>query len=1188
MFESRLLLIAKRFQINLEARPLSKLSTASSKCSLLTKCYTRPASALPVLNLGEKDDSEREYIKSVRPLSAGYIPKKSKYFSKEYFKNSLESVEDETLPSANILMSLLSESDKPWKNFKPPNSVETSESSEFTMGSKENACEETSSVSSEEQLQNREETSVLNESKATFPFCNESLDLVPGLTSKPPLPKKPDSSISNFRRGCYSDSEVNNDKSMDAISAYLTIKYESNFKNNKLYNDEDETGHLAKSTDRVDDDYFEKLKTDMQKGQQCYSFDNDKETSEDMGKIEDKIHFLEETSEFPHHECKISNDESSRSDSFFYQKWMHGDVEVTEKENQTDKYLEQLKKEHCITDSNLTDNKKLVEKCISPWGKEENIPNISEIDIDLLFKDKTDAKFESFFKEKENTDNKIINKKNGKPSKKNQKPKQKFAAKPIKDHPDYKENTKEKEVETWLSQSERTSANFGKSKKASYFDILNNLNDMEQSVALGEASEKQDMPQHDYEEKKSENGSFDDIVSILEALENEDKKSQRKMESVKQMVSSALTSSTYEKDAEIPEKCERTDPNLSISPHQTGEKHAGGSQDFGFTNTSTNGASDYTKNRDRNVTFSPIILDDHLFVENRQRNNSNYNELLSFLDEVDRNCSKSLQSAKDSALLATKMVQTSIKLDTLPKLDDLRVLTTEELSQQVLDLSLRVKDKNSSITLLQSELSNLREQIVKQQKQTEQLVKQKLKQQKEEYEGVIKRHQKFIDQLIADKRALNHQCEGLIQEMKVLEDRYNTNTRAMEHRHQVEMKKLKEMQIAGEKMRRERWIDSKTQKIKELTVKSIEPEIQSMEKRQQQEIADLRALHKREIEDLELKSARKMQQQCELIREQLVEEREKALAHEREVMRQRYEKLVETEEKGYQEQRRRLQVDHANRVQECEEREAAALVEKDRAIKQAQEEFEDRLQVIIRRQANELKLLRESSQIEFETWQNNFKKQQATLLAQKETAIREQCRRDRDREIEAVIERLESEASENKAQLEQSTENRINRTWSFGPYAALPLVRLKEKYEKEIKDLEESEKESKGRYCEAKAKLLDYEEAAIGLRATIKQLEGQVREYEKRSDELANERNNLKEAVKLEMIDEMKALEREVAQLRNARDKELQQLYSRVKVSVARKDEILSELQTEHKALQEKCVYLESMLEQQRKEYLIK
>lgn len=61
----------------------------------------------------------------------------------------------------------------------------------------------------------------------------------------------------------------------------------------------------------------------------------------------------------------------------------------------------------------------------------------------------------------------------------------------------------------------------------------------------------------------------------------------------------------------------------------------------------------------------------------------------------------------------------------------------------------------------------------------------------------------------------------------------------------------------------------------------------------------------------------------------------------------RYEKLVESEEKGYQEQRRRLLADHAKRIKECEEREALAVAEKDRCIKQAQDEFEDRLQVSI-------------------------------------------------------------------------------------------------------------------------------------------------------------------------------------------------------------------------------------------------
>lgn len=55
--------------------------------------------------------------------------------------------------------------------------------------------------------------------------------------------------------------------------------------------------------------------------------------------------------------------------------------------------------------------------------------------------------------------------------------------------------------------------------------------------------------------------------------------------------------------------------------------------------------------------------------------------------------------------------------------------------------------------------------------------------------------------------------------------------------------------------------------------------------------------------------------------------------------------MVESEERNYQDQRRRLQADHANRVAECEEREAQAVADKERAIRQAQEEAEEKLQV---------------------------------------------------------------------------------------------------------------------------------------------------------------------------------------------------------------------------------------------------
>lgn len=507
-------------------------------------------------------------------------------------------------------------------------------------------------------------------------------------------------------------------------------------------------------------------------------------------------------------------------------------------------------------------------------------------------------------------------------------------------------------------------------------------------------------------------------------------------------------------------------------------------------------------------------------------------ELLSFLDEVDRSNTKTLSIAKERLKSTTELIQQStIKLDTIPRFEDLMGLSQEELANYIIDLSLRVKDKTSSIYMLQKELSTLREQILANTKQTEQVVKQKLKTQKDECEETIKRHQKFIDQLIADKKSLNQQCESLITEMKVLEERYQSNMKAIEQRHQIELQKAKEMCIAGEKIRRERWIDNKTQKIKELTVKSLEPELEAMAIRHQQELSDLRNIHKHEIEELELKAARKTQQQCELLRQQMMSEREQAIQHERELLRQRYEQTLSAEERSYQEQRKRLLNEHSARIAECEQREANAIAEKEKAIKQVQEEFEEKLQMVIRRHSNEMKILKETTELEMEAWKNNYKKQQIVQLAEKEAAIKAQCRKERDREIEEVIERLEIEASEAKKQMEESTENRVRR--------------LKEKFDSELKDLERSESDAKNKYLEVKNKLLESEDLVVTLKATIKQLQLQLDEAKEIAEKFVREKGRLKDLVREELKGEVAGIEKELNDLKMNRDKELQMVYAR-------------------------------------------
>lgn len=282
--------------------------------------------------------------------------------------------------------------------------------------------------------------------------------------------------------------------------------------------------------------------------------------------------------------------------------------------------------------------------------------------------------------------------------------------------------------------------------------------------------------------------------------------------------------------------------------------------------------------------------------------------------------------------------------------------------------------------------------------------------------------------------------------------------------------------------------------------------------------------------------------------------------------------------------------EHAARIAECEERESVYLTEKDKAIKLVQEEMMEKLQTVIRRHNNELKLIKETNELEMEAWKNNYKKQQVVQLAEKETAIKMQCRKERDKEIEEVIERLEMEATEMKRQMEEMAENRVRR--------------LKEKFDSEMCDLEKSERNAKNKYLEVKNKLLESEEVVVGLKAAVKQLQTQLEETRNVADKLTNDKMEMKQLVRQELKIEVAAVEKELNDLKLNRDKELQLVHARfvwffvvfvktknfcrVKVAIARKDEMLEEMTNNQRALQEKCNYLENMLEQQRKEFLMK
>lgn len=74
---------------------------------------------------------------------------------------------------------------------------------------------------------------------------------------------------------------------------------------------------------------------------------------------------------------------------------------------------------------------------------------------------------------------------------------------------------------------------------------------------------------------------------------------------------------------------------------------------------------------------------------------------------------------------------------------------------------------------------------------------------------------------------------------------------------------------------------------------------------------------------------------------------------------------------------------------------------------------------------NEILQLREAFKAEKETWMETYQQQQKQALTQTTNEVREQLKRERDREIEVVIERLENEATISREEREKVSENRL-------------------------------------------------------------------------------------------------------------------------------------------------------------------
>ncbi|KAJ8318528.1 hypothetical protein KUTeg_003619 [Tegillarca granosa] len=538
----------------------------------------------------------------------------------------------------------------------------------------------------------------------------------------------------------------------------------------------------------------------------------------------------------------------------------------------------------------------------------------------------------------------------------------------------------------------------------------------------------------------------------------------------------------------------------------------------------------------------------------------------------------------------------------VPSVDELAELehaqaAANEVTNTVLSQRLELEEKKRTVTMLQRALNQQRELTVRHAKETEKEMKKRLDVQKDEYEETIKRHLSFIDQLIDDKKTLSEKCEQLVKELKTVDKKYQDKIKTLEERNGMEIQKLKDMHEAAEKLRREKWIEDKTKKIKEMTVKGLEPEIQRLIAKHKNEIKKIKQIHEAELLESDERAAQRYVKMTEDLRDQLAKEKEAACARERELAKQRYEKELQNEEEAYQQQRRRLYTE----VQEEKERVASQASRQRQELDKLQRQLEDSHRHAVsamksefekareeqeNRHAAEITDLKEKLAVEKESWEENYIKKKETWMLQKERELKEQVRKDRDKEIELVITRLEEDATASREEAERAAENKIKR--------------IREKFDSEMKDMERSERQALERYNEMKARLTEVEGENECLKVQLRQKDTEIEDLKKLTDKMHRERDRVSDIIRQEFADrivtteeenkriknemsEMKArhrleLERgkeQMEEVKKQKDEEMEEVHKRVKLAIVKKEEVVNQLRQQYQAAQKRADHLE-------------
>ncbi|XP_065160856.1 trichoplein keratin filament-binding protein-like [Atheta coriaria] len=269
----------------------------------------------------------------------------------------------------------------------------------------------------------------------------------------------------------------------------------------------------------------------------------------------------------------------------------------------------------------------------------------------------------------------------------------------------------------------------------------------------------------------------------------------------------------------------------------------------------------------------------------------------------------------------------------------------------------------------------------------------------------------MIDEVMLDKVALNKRCEELLAESLTRDIKYKNNLKAMEERHAEELRRAKELLKAA----KAEWATSKEKVKKVPSVKCIENELLALNDRFAQKEFELQRNHEQEIRLVRQELEKAKATELQILKEKLTAEKETALEAERQRLHEQHQEEITKMTKLHESQKQSWSKYFADRVKDCEVREAHARSVLDQEIERIKQDTARQIEAVNEQHQFELVIEKDKMKLQMQKFTVDVEKKLEVVMQKKEIEIRKQVISERDVQIEKITEEFQRVLSREKS-----------------------------------------------------------------------------------------------------------------------------------------------------------------------------